>query len=215
MVRQHDAAGADANRLRAAGDVRDDDRRRRARNARHVVMLGDPEPPISPPFSMLREVERVPERGRRSAALRDGSRDRGLKTPESSFIIDARRRHADSNPRTREPEIPRPGNLEPITPRPNNMSIRAVKRITQATPTMEGAGVKLHRGFGFGDTSEFDPFLLFDDFRNDRPGGFPQGLPVASASRHRDHHLRARRNRRARRQPRQPAARSARATSSG
>jgi redox-sensitive bicupin YhaK (pirin superfamily) len=58
-----------------------------------------------------------------------------------------------------------------------NMSIRAVKRITQATPTMEGAGVKLHRGFGFGDTSEFDPFLLFDDFRNDRPEDFLKGFP--------------------------------------
>jgi redox-sensitive bicupin YhaK (pirin superfamily) len=58
-----------------------------------------------------------------------------------------------------------------------NMSIRAVKRITQAAPTMEGAGVKLHRGFGFGDTSEFDPFLLFDDFRNDRPEDFLKGFP--------------------------------------
>ena len=57
------------------------------------------------------------------------------------------------------------------------MSIRAVKRITQATPTTEGAGVKLHRGFGFGDTSEFDPFLLFDDFRNDRPQDFLKGFP--------------------------------------
>ena len=42
---------------------------------------------------------------------------------------------------------------------------------------MEGAGVKLHRGFGFGDTSEFDPFLLFDDFRNDRPQDFLKGFP--------------------------------------
>ena len=50
------------------------------------------------------------------------------------------------------------------------MSIRPVKRIAQSTPTMEGAGVKLHRAFGFGTTDEFDPFLLFDDFRNDRPG---------------------------------------------
>lgn len=48
------------------------------------------------------------------------------------------------------------------------MSIRAVKRMTQASPAVEGAGVRLHRGFGFGDTTAFDPFLLFDDFRNDR-----------------------------------------------
>jgi redox-sensitive bicupin YhaK (pirin superfamily) len=57
------------------------------------------------------------------------------------------------------------------------MSIRPVKRIAQSTPTMEGAGVKLHRAFGFGTTSEFDPFLLFDDFRNDRPADYMAGFP--------------------------------------
>jgi redox-sensitive bicupin YhaK (pirin superfamily) len=57
------------------------------------------------------------------------------------------------------------------------MSIRPVKRIVQSTPTMEGAGVKLHRAFGFGDTGEFDPFLLLDDFRNDRPDDYPKGFP--------------------------------------
>jgi len=57
------------------------------------------------------------------------------------------------------------------------MSIRAVSRIVAAEPTIEGAGVKLHRGFGFGDTGEFDPFLLFDDFRNDRPGDYAAGFP--------------------------------------
>ena len=35
-------------------------------------------------------------------------------------------------------------------------------------PTMEGAGVHLHRVFGFGDAA-FDPFLMMDDFRNDNP----------------------------------------------
>ena len=57
------------------------------------------------------------------------------------------------------------------------MSIRPVKRIVKSTPTMEGAGVKLHRAFGFGDTDEFDPFLLFDDFRNDRPDDYRAGFP--------------------------------------
>jgi redox-sensitive bicupin YhaK (pirin superfamily) len=42
---------------------------------------------------------------------------------------------------------------------------------------MEGAGVRLRRAFGFGDTSEFDPFLLFDDFRNDRPEDYAAGFP--------------------------------------
>src|SRR5258707_11638331 len=57
------------------------------------------------------------------------------------------------------------------------MSIRAVKRTIEAAPAVEGAGVKLHRGFGFGDTTEFDPFLLFDDFRNDRPADYLKGFP--------------------------------------
>ena len=57
------------------------------------------------------------------------------------------------------------------------MSIRPVKRITESRPTLEGAGVRLRRAFGFGDTSEFDPFLLFDDFRNDRPADYLAGFP--------------------------------------
>ena len=42
---------------------------------------------------------------------------------------------------------------------------------------MEGAGVHLRRAFGFGDTQEFDPFLLLDDFRNDRPDDYKAGFP--------------------------------------
>jgi redox-sensitive bicupin YhaK (pirin superfamily) len=57
------------------------------------------------------------------------------------------------------------------------MSIRPVKRIIESKPTMEGAGVKLRRAFGFGETSEFDPFLLLDDFRNDRPDDYRAGFP--------------------------------------
>ena len=57
------------------------------------------------------------------------------------------------------------------------MSIRPVRRIVEATPTVEGAGVKLRRAFGFGDTDETDPFLLFDDFRNDRPADYQAGFP--------------------------------------
>ena len=57
------------------------------------------------------------------------------------------------------------------------MSIRPVKRIVASTPTLEGAGVKLRRAFGFGDTAEFDPFLLLDDFRNDHPDDYRAGFP--------------------------------------
>ncbi len=57
------------------------------------------------------------------------------------------------------------------------MSIRPVKSIVESKPTMEGAGVKLRRAFGFGNTGEFDPFLLFDDFRNDDPAAYQAGFP--------------------------------------
>ena len=57
------------------------------------------------------------------------------------------------------------------------MSLRPTKRIIEARPTLEGAGVKLHRAFGFGETGEFDPFLLFDDFRNENPSDFMAGFP--------------------------------------
>ncbi|HEY8594414.1 MAG TPA: pirin family protein [Devosiaceae bacterium] len=57
------------------------------------------------------------------------------------------------------------------------MSIRAVKSISSATPTLEGAGVKLHRAFGFHEPRESDPFLLFDDFRNERPEDYLKGFP--------------------------------------
>jgi len=57
------------------------------------------------------------------------------------------------------------------------MSIRAARRISRARPTLEGAGVHLNRAFGFGDTSDYDPFLLFDDFRNERPEDYLAGFP--------------------------------------
>jgi redox-sensitive bicupin YhaK (pirin superfamily) len=57
------------------------------------------------------------------------------------------------------------------------MSIRPVKRVVQSKPTIEGAGVKLRRAFGFADTQETDPFLLLDDFRNDRPQDYLAGFP--------------------------------------
>jgi quercetin 2,3-dioxygenase len=57
------------------------------------------------------------------------------------------------------------------------MSIRAVKKVIASKPTLEGAGVRLRRAFGFGDTTDYDPFLLFDDFRNDRPEDYLAGFP--------------------------------------
>jgi len=57
------------------------------------------------------------------------------------------------------------------------MAIRPVKRLIKSKPTLEGAGVHLRRAFGFGNTSDFDPFLLLDDFRNDVPEDYLAGFP--------------------------------------
>lgn len=57
------------------------------------------------------------------------------------------------------------------------MSIRPIKRVVQSKPTLEGAGVKLRRAFGFGNTNEFDPFLLLDDFRSENPDDYLAGFP--------------------------------------
>ncbi len=57
------------------------------------------------------------------------------------------------------------------------MSIRPVRHVSAAQPTIEGAGVKLHRVFGFGDPELTDPFLMMDDFRNDHPQDYYKGFP--------------------------------------
>jgi redox-sensitive bicupin YhaK (pirin superfamily) len=57
------------------------------------------------------------------------------------------------------------------------MSIRPIRQHIRTQTTMEGAGVRLERAFGFGNTKDFDPFLLFDDFRNDEPENYLAGFP--------------------------------------
>jgi quercetin 2,3-dioxygenase len=57
------------------------------------------------------------------------------------------------------------------------MSMRPVKKIYKARPTLEGAGVHLNRAIGFGEPTEFDPFLLLDDFRSDKPEDYLAGFP--------------------------------------
>jgi hypothetical protein len=57
------------------------------------------------------------------------------------------------------------------------MSVRPVKRLVKSKPTVEGAGVRLRRAFGFGATADYDPFLLLDDFRNERPEDYLAGFP--------------------------------------
>lgn len=57
------------------------------------------------------------------------------------------------------------------------MTPRNVKMIQRSRPTSEGAGVQLNRVFGFGRTSDFDPFLMMDDFRGDDPALYSAGFP--------------------------------------
>jgi hypothetical protein len=54
---------------------------------------------------------------------------------------------------------------------------RDIRRVIRSRPVIEGAGVHLRRAFGFHDTAEFDPFLLLDDFRSDRPEHYLKGFP--------------------------------------
>lgn len=57
------------------------------------------------------------------------------------------------------------------------MSIRPVTKLIESRATLEGAGVHLRRAFGFDNASDFDPFLLLDDFRNDIPADYLAGFP--------------------------------------
>lgn len=55
--------------------------------------------------------------------------------------------------------------------------VRAVGRILPAYATVEGAGVRLHRAFGYYEVPQFDPFLMLDDFRSPRPADYLAGFP--------------------------------------
>lgn len=54
---------------------------------------------------------------------------------------------------------------------------RQVRLVRQARPTLEGAGVHLRRAFGFDSDNLFDPFLMLDDFRGERPSDYSAGFP--------------------------------------
>lgn len=56
-------------------------------------------------------------------------------------------------------------------------STRSVERIFPARETMEGAGVRLHRAFGYNERPLFDPFLMLDDFRAEREEDYRAGFP--------------------------------------
>jgi hypothetical protein len=56
--------------------------------------------------------------------------------------------------------------------------VRRIERILRAYPTIEGAGVHLHRAFGSYEVPQFDPFLMLDDFRARRPEDYLAGFPT-------------------------------------
>ncbi len=56
-------------------------------------------------------------------------------------------------------------------------TIRKIDKVWQSKATVEGAGVHLHRAFGFDHVPQFDPFLLLDDFCGDDPADYLKGFP--------------------------------------
>src|SRR5919109_3786782 len=164
LRRSADGCGM-ARARRAGGRAGDDDRRGRQR-------------------SLAQWAVRDGQRDRAAAALRRGRRgSRAHRTrrvltrrgARAYGVLDAR---ADVG-RARDWRHRRSGKSRGAAPRAGGgvMSIRAVKRVTQSKPALEGAGVRLRRAFGFGNTSDFDPFLMLDDFRNDNPDDYLAGFP--------------------------------------
>src|ERR1035438_4701357 len=96
--------------------------------------------------------------------------------PDCWLGVPVRRRDINLYPRvTAEPEFPSQSSVSQV--KESHMSIRPVKQLIRSKPTLEVAGVHLRRAFGFGNTKEFDPFLLLDDFRNDIPEDYLAGFP--------------------------------------
>jgi redox-sensitive bicupin YhaK (pirin superfamily) len=56
-------------------------------------------------------------------------------------------------------------------------AVRSIHHIQSSRPTIEGAGVRLKRAFGYADVPRFDPFLMLDDFHSDRPSDYMAGFP--------------------------------------
>jgi redox-sensitive bicupin YhaK (pirin superfamily) len=54
---------------------------------------------------------------------------------------------------------------------------RTIRQIFAGHPTLEGAGVRLKRVFGFNEVPVFDPFLMMDDFGTSDPADYIAGFP--------------------------------------
>jgi redox-sensitive bicupin YhaK (pirin superfamily) len=55
--------------------------------------------------------------------------------------------------------------------------VRKIKKIVNGKNAIDGAGVKLVRLFGNGETEDFDPFLLMDGFDSTDPDDYIKGFP--------------------------------------
>ncbi len=128
---------------------------------------------IAGPAAGMALIERLPNV--EGVIVTEPQRGAGVVGPARSARNHWHRRptHPDARPRAGRAIIDR----YPPYRQGAAMSVRPVKRVTHPQPTIEGAGVRLQRAFGFGNTSEFDPFLLLDDFRNDRPDDYLAGFP--------------------------------------
>jgi redox-sensitive bicupin YhaK (pirin superfamily) len=55
--------------------------------------------------------------------------------------------------------------------------MRTISGISEAVSTVDGAGVKLKRVFGYRERGKFDPFLMLDHFGSDNPEDYLAGFP--------------------------------------
>src|SRR5437868_10847272 len=56
-------------------------------------------------------------------------------------------------------------------------AVRIIKKVWKSIPTLEVAGVRLKRAFGFQEVPQLDPFLLLDCFHSDNRDDYLRGLP--------------------------------------
>ena len=55
--------------------------------------------------------------------------------------------------------------------------LRRVREVLRSQPTLEGAGVRLKRAFGFSQVPRLDPFLMLDSFGSGNPADYRAGFP--------------------------------------
>src|SRR5437868_15476335 len=87
MIRQHDPACAHPDGARARRHISNHNRSRRAGDADHIVMFGEPEAPVTPPFRMLREVQCIPQSVRWRSAFRNKCEIKNRKGRYTATVI--------------------------------------------------------------------------------------------------------------------------------